>query len=359
MDGKNEVPTTVPHFRRFHGFDLIRLLSMMAIVTFHSNETVFFTDASPMVNGTIYPWLQAVAKHLVFSGFTVVALSSFLYAVREPPAQTWYRLFALLTGGIFVLAWLAGDAGAFSFFFEWDVYGYLLVTLATLFAIRKSRALVRVFGVVGFGLLWIPIWNLIPVSVSEDRFWFRALVGVCDTKGGGGWPLLPWSGLMWMFYALGREWILNERRRADFEAGIGRAEGVVWLLILGISIPFLGGYATMPWGGGFGCYVYRKPPLVFWGHFIWVVALMRVSVVTGVNDALSRLTAVKWISRLEWSRHFGRCYLLHLIFLGVGSAFASFYVEHPWAFDIYVLGNIPFCEMISRVMNHVARKMRA
>ncbi len=342
--------------KRLHGFDILRIVSMVAILSFHSNETVFYSDIPPVKDGLLFPFLYVFAPMIGFSGFTVAALSSFLYAIREPAARVWYRLFALLTVGIAVLAWLAGEDGH-TFVFEWDVYSYLLVTLAVIFSVRKSPVAIRALGVVGFVLLLLPLWNLLPVF--ENRFLKQALVGDCGVLGGGGWPIFPWSGLMWMFYALGREWVLNKPLGERLQRTMGLAETRITIMVLAVTIPFLGGYLEAPWGPGFGCFVFRQPPLIFWGHFIWVLLLMRISLVTAVNEWLSRKRWAGWISRLEWSRHFGRCYLLHLLYLGLGSGFAWEYIEHPWLFDIYVAGNIPVCELVARLFDRVFKKEKS
>ncbi len=344
--------------KRILGFDILRIVSMVAILSFHSNETVFYTDIPPVKDGFFFPLLYVIAPMIGFSGFTVAALSSFLYAIREPAARVWYRLFALLTGGIAVLAWLAGEDRQ-AFVFEWDIYSYLLVTLAAIFAVRKSPMAIRTLGVVGFLLLLIPVWDLWPVSVSENRLWIQALVGDCRIKGGGGWPVLPWSGLMWMFYAVGREWVLNTPLRERLQRKVGRGEILITVTVLAASIPFVGAFLVTPWGPGFGCFVFRQSPLIFWGHFIWVLLLMRISLVAGVNEWLAQKRWARWISSLEWSRHFGRCYLLHLLFLGLGSGFASAYLEHPWLFDIYVAGNIPVCELVARLIDRILKKAKS
>ncbi len=344
--------------RRLHGFDILRIVSMVAILAFHSNETVFFKDAPPLDSGPLFSFLKMYAKIFAISGFTIAAFSSFLYAIREPAARVWYRLFMLLAAGIAVLAWLAGE-GAYLFIFEWDIYSYLLFTLAVLFIVRKSPAAIRALGIIGFILLTIPVWDLVPLFKFENRLWMQALVGACGTSGGGGWPILPWSGLMWMFYALGREWILNKPLRERLQRKMRIGEVSMIILVLAGSLPLLGAYRVTPWGPGFGCFVFRQPPLIFWGHFIWVLIFMRISLVADVNEWLSRKRWARWISGLEWSRHFGRCYLLHLLYLGLGSGLASAYTEHPWLFDIYVAGNIPVCEMVARLIERVFKKAKS
>ncbi len=334
--------------RRIHGLDLIRLFSMAAIVTFHSSETVFYTDVNPLPpDRTVYHLLEAYARWIPFSGFTIVAVSSFLYGGKARGERTWLALLALLTAGVFALAWVNGADGVFSLAFEWDVYSFLLAALLPVYLARNSAAATRALGAAGFALLWLPLWEWFEPPDAPGLA-FEALLGFCTRAGGGGWPLLPWSGLIWSFFAWGREWGGSEALRSSLAAGIRRREAFVWCAALALAAPLWGSYLDVPVGPGFGCFMFRKPPAVFWAHFVCVVFLMRASLAEPVNSALASSAAARWVSSLQWSRRFGRCYVLHLLFLGAGSLFADLYVAHPRLFDLYLLSNMPVVEWISR-----------
>jgi hypothetical protein len=176
---------------RLHGFDLIRLVSMYAIVLFHCIETAFYADVSPMYGSSavgLYRFIESIARQLVFSGFTVAALSTFLYGSKTRSRRAWLLLLTLLAAGIVVVAWVEGDAGMGSFYWEWDIYPFLLVSLGMLYAVRRSSIAVFALGFIGFALLWLPIWNLVPPPLGEPILLPLYTVFVRKTTRTSIWP---------------------------------------------------------------------------------------------------------------------------------------------------------------------------
>lgn len=344
---------------QWFGLDLIRLVSVFAISVFHANEAIFYTNTSPLPgDGRVYPHLLEVARHLVFSGFTIVAISGFLFGQRNWSLQKWLSLLAILTLGTLTLPLIYSDDLLGSYYWEWDIYAYLIFCLAILLIIRSSSLAVGVLGLLGAIMLIFPAWQywgFYPVSSGSIPIWRQAFTGVCYEQGGGAWPIFPWAGLLWSFYAFGYFYKRSPVIQAKI-LQITRMEIFLWLFLIGLGAPYWGAYYSVPIGPGFYCFAFRQPPWIFWSHFVIVIFLMRLSLVAAVQAWLARRRGLQWLSRLHWSRHFGLCYLLHLVVLGVASQFSEAIIARPWIFDVVVLSLLPVTEAIARAVSLVFNK---
>ncbi|MBX3041266.1 MAG: hypothetical protein KF789_11225, partial [Bdellovibrionaceae bacterium] len=146
---------------RLYGFDLIRILSMIAILVLHTNEAVFWTDKHPLPTDiSVYRLVLAFAQIITYSGFTVIALSFLLLGRGRTLGLGKFIL--LLLFGLLTLAWFESDPPFSGFYWEWDIYAFLLCSSVAVFLLARVPFLHRWLIPVFFAILWIPFWNLIP-----------------------------------------------------------------------------------------------------------------------------------------------------------------------------------------------------
>ncbi len=261
-------------------------------------------------------WLdpfEIYARALVFSGFTVVFLSFFLYGLKPSLSSKWKYLWLLLL--VFLVVWTYATEEVTD---AWDIYQFLLATVAAIAFVRWVRLPAAVLAFASFIFVSVPFWKLevlgqIPQAIKP------ALFGNCTTLAShADWPLLPWIFYPLLGFAMGS---LVRENRPDF-ARISRAELAVWIAGSLAAIPMMGAYYVTPLGTDFGCYVFRRPPLEFWAHQIWIWFLLRLSLTTVVQESLRARRVVKWISRRQVNRRFFLVYFLHfpLVFLAADLA---------------------------------------
>jgi hypothetical protein len=328
---------------RFHGFDIIRLLSMIAILVLHTNEAIFWTDLHPLPGEfSIYRAILSLAQFITYSGFTIIALSFFL--IGKGRAKNFWPLMLFLCAGILVLASFQADPPFLGFYWEWDIYWFLLASLILIQAIAWIPKFHAWFIPLAFGMTLIPFWNLIPNSTDLVS---QALVGICPPEGAGSWPLLPWIAWPVLFFCLGSVYKSSQSLRNQ-TATFSKSEFFLWLIFLAISTPYWGAFYGVPIGPWFYCHTLRQPPPIFWVHFVWVLFFMRLSLIEKVNAWLSRSAIIRWISNLCWSRHFGATYLAHLPLLGVGILLRDVFLRSPGLFDLYFIAVMPAAEIIIR-----------
>lgn len=339
---------------RFFGFDLLRILSMVAIVTFHVNEAVFWQDQNPIYDFLwIYRLFSVISQHLTFSGFTIIALSFFL--IGKSRFKNFLPLAGFLLLGIAVLASFQEDPPFTGFYWEWDIYSFLFVSLLFLQGLVLMPRGHFVVAALAFLATWLPVWRWIPNSAD---IWSQALVGVCPPEGVGSWPLLPWVAWPILFFCLGRSYAQNSSWRT-WLATFGRREQGVWLGLLLLSLPLFGGFNWVPIGPHFYCHTLRLDPPVFWSTMIWVIFGMRLSMVKAINDSLGRLSWVRWISNLRWNQRFGWAYLVHLPLLGIGMLLRGVFFQHPVLFDVFFVCILPVAELLVRVLEKLFPKRMA
>jgi hypothetical protein len=346
---------------RFHGFDVIRLASFFAIATFHVSLVHYYTPAIEIAaQSRVIGAVHAVARLLSFSGFTVCFLTSLLTAYSGRAPRKRFRLFAFLFVGWLVFSFMMfGDRDRW---FYWDIYpliflGVLTATLADL----AGRVATRVVSVVGFLLLCVPWWSLGAAWGVGDGWSGNALFGVgnCDRQTSE-WPVLPWIGLVWLGYGLGRE--LRELRREGRLASVAvsRKEAACWAVALAASVPWLGAFYAIDLGRFFACEAYQQPPPVWWAHFAWPLALMRLSVDPRVAGRLARLAPLRWVSSLAISRRFWLAYILNylLCYLLSWLVTTSGVETTRWnvlTIEVIAVGFVPLTEVVTRGVLALAR----
>ncbi len=285
---------------RYHGIDALRFFSFLAIVIFHVANAIFFEGAPyDEWRGTFFEWQQVFARILPFSGFTIVAIHSFLFGFF--PGQSEKKRWLILLVGSLVLLFSYGSPLSGDFFWEWDIYQYLLFAFLLLELLQKFSLPVWLLGGGSFLLLWVPFWQWNFSGLPEILL--HPLVGICDGGGRGGWPLLPWLALPVFFFAWGR---LQSR------LPVKGWEPLVWLICLIGSWSQFGAYFPVETGAGFYCFMFRQEPLVFWSHLIWVVLILRLAV-----QRPQWFRFLSFFSKWQINRKFAWAYLIHLALVAV------------------------------------------
>lgn len=331
--------------RRTLGFDLIRIVSMVAIITFHVNEAIFWQDFNPILDSLyVYRVFHDFSHHISFSGFTIIALSFFL--MGKGSRKNFVALMGFIFVGILVVAAFQEDPPFTGFYWEWDIYSFLLVSVAVVqILVFLPRAWYRWFTVLAFLATWIPVWRLVPNSADPIS---QAFVGICPPLGVASWPLLPWLAWPILFFSLGGWYQSSEKIRAWARTS-SRGEAVGWIILLVLSLPYFGAFNWVPIGPNFYCHTLRIEPYLFWSTMIWVIFAMRVSMLDRVNLWLEKKTWALAISEMRWNRSFGLTYMTHLVLLGLGIYMRPYFPQHPWLFEVYYLSILPSAEGLVRL----------
>lgn len=299
--------------QRLQLIDLLRFVSFLAIGIHHFAWIFWYTrDVPPVVASQTYTaYMQLVtetyARSLSFSGFTIVGLASFLQAFsrQEFGRRVFLFSFLLLGWGVFCVL-ITQETG---FYPGWDVYPLLFSGLIfASFAERISHRALKFLGFTGYILLLIPFWKF--TQLQELPFFIRhVLVGVCENDLAD-WPVLPWVGLVWMCYWFGSE-VKRKLGSLQGQWNLTQRELWIWILLLTAGATQFGKYFGVPLGKDFPCFVYRQEPYVFWGHFVWILFIVRAAFDSRVKLKIQNNVPLQWICRLAITRHFWLAYIIH------------------------------------------------
>jgi hypothetical protein len=303
--------------RRYVGWDLLKLASFIAIIIFHYQWVVWYTLDVPAF--ILDRWAGAMlriptefyARCLSFSGFTIV----FMAGLNQ--GQTGKKLFFrkylflfLVSGWLFFSFLIFGVKG---FYLAWDVYPLLFLGLFSAHLIQGKNAVYRrIFGVVGFLMLFVPFWELeSKLNLSFELQ--HILVGNCK-EDYADWPILPWIGLVWFGFCCGGE-LRALRARGERFVKLQRKEGVCWFLALVVSINYFGPFYNIDLGKGYACAAFRFDWYIFWAHFIWPLFIFRISIDQSVQEKLLKSRVVNWLVSLSMVRNFWLAYIIHFAYI--------------------------------------------
>lgn len=293
------------------GLDLIKLLSFSAISIFHAALLYFYSPDLPFREiSPIFRGLEIYARSLSFSGFTIVLLSSLLLAFSGKLNAARAQLFAILGIGATLLSICMNNGGLL----VWDVYSLFFFGLVIF--ILAGRA-ARVLGLVGFFLLWIPFWKfdfLRPYLGLDAQHIFG--LAPCVGREISEWPLLPWIGLIWFGAWLGSE-LRQLKKQSPEKLELSWAEGGLWLLFIGLSLPQWGAFYRIGIGPLFSCDAYRQEPSVFWSHMVPVLFAIRLSFDRRVQSFLRRQAWSRSLERLMIVRHFWLAYIVQYVYISI------------------------------------------
>lgn len=320
--------------------DLLRLLAMLAIVTFHSTEFVFFTDKIPIQKSTyLYRVLHEYARLIPYSGHYIILLSFFLIGYTGKVYKNlsrWVMLFLC----VHIMVMIAFHEGPFSTFkIEWDIYPFLAVSLLLLAFLQKINF--KKWGLLLIAsafTLMVPIDILnIPKSLPLLKM---VVLGHCEGQTLGSWPLFPWLALPLFSLSLGK---LSFEKSNDLKT-MSFKELLIWSIGLGCC---LAGYFkfhlpfkdSFPIGGGFYCYILRRPVLELWSSLLPFLFLMRLSFLIKADLGLKKLS---------WNNNFAFTYMIHLGLLSLGVLGEGLFLKFPALFDLFIVIVLVGSEFIGR-----------
>ena len=310
---------------RYYTFDIIRLISFAAIVWWHYAYAMWAGGVSrnPLASESLL-WhsMGQVSLFLAFSGFSVIVLSSFLTGLVGRKVQQFKFIAFFIVG--WALFTLVGRLTYGLWFFEWDIYPFLIISFLSLrvFQFFRSGAVLLVAAGVGCIVSLIPFWRfdffntLHPLAKA-------VLVGSSQGEALGQWPVLPFIGLVWCFYGLGR-YLKTEGRLLLGGAQVRgrpnqsflpwqRAEFFVWPVVLGAGALCLGAHMGHSIDVYLDAKLYRLPPYQLWGQLLWVVFFMRLGLLQKVQEFLARQSWVQWVGQLQVSKNFWAMYVVHYL----------------------------------------------
>ncbi len=303
---------TLTDSTRLHGIDLLRTMSFLAILIFHLSYALWAHHGRlDAIQSPLTKPFEVYARALVFSGFSVLLLSFFLFGFRG--TRKWGVLAYAFLG--FFVVW---NLTARELVYVWDIYPFLLCALILVRLVREASP-TWLMGV-GALLVSIPFWKL--EGAWPQPAWLEPmLIGRCAGQGLGDWPLLPWIGYPLFAFGLGRLAALHRSKLKTMDS----RELMVWVALLAASIAWLGNYYVTPLGDQFSCYTFRRPPAEFWAHQLWILFGLRVSLLAAVEGRLASWSWVRWLSRRSVNRRFFLVYFAHYPLCLAVAALADLY----------------------------------
>ncbi|MCF8059078.1 MAG: hypothetical protein K9K67_07265 [Bacteriovoracaceae bacterium] len=340
--------------RYYYLLDILRLLSMAAIISFHTNEFLFYTKTFPLTQKTyVFPIFDIYSRLIPFSGQTIVALSFFLWGLRKKAFNTILKYLLLFLLGHFLVTANFNRPGMLLKNLEWDIYPFLAFSFFVIHFTRKLSSSLKYFLIlISSALLFVK--PDIIVGQSSFNILNGMLWSTCPSGGSGAWPLFPWLALPIFFYHVGE---LIGKKIKFFEK-IEKKEIIIWTMFLimglyGLILVYPGGLYNVHVGAKFYCQMLNLRPFEFWSYFVWIVFFMRLSLLKSINDWGAQHEILRYLRGLYWNSHFGLTYLCHILLLYLGAQFDSFFVDNPVLFDCYFLSLFPMPEFMARFLINI------
>lgn len=347
---------TIKHRERYYGIDILRLIWLLAIIYFHCLENFFYSNEMALEPGFSFSYYASfLVRCLVFSGFAIVTLSSFLLGWIKMGFRKWCTLMGILALGALFLSWLQGTETQ-PFFFQWDIYNFHFASFALIAVLQIRMRLLYSVTLLLLPLLVFPIWQwdyLFDFNASLKDI----LLGDCSiNEGYGSWPLFPWLAIPLAMYSAAK-WIQSHPNVKKRFHAPEKQELWIWGALLLASLPWLGGYYWTPIGPDFSCYVHRRPPIEFWSQWLWVLFLMRISFIEKVNEVLKPNKTIQFLSSLQWSKNMGLAYALHFIFLNIGYNWADEFRRQGLYLDLFFVFLVAGVEVSCRFLGWCAKQL--
>jgi hypothetical protein len=297
---------------RVYGFDILRLISFIAISLHHFNSKIWYShEFSPFVGDSrIWQSLEVFARSISFSGITVLFFTSFLISATSELHE---KVLKIIPFALF--AWVISSLTDFQenpYFLTWDIFPLIAIGLGicwlSYYFSRKSKWWLPAVGLI---ISQLPFWKN-PYLNSLSLYPRHALIGDCS-KDLADWPLLPWVGIILFGYGLG---FLSKVFSAEIKC-FQKYEIPVWIFLLGWTPLFWGAYYNITLGDKFTCEVERKDFPILLSHLLPFIFLMRISLLAASQNLLKRSSTVQWLQGLEVSQKFGFAYLIHFAIIDI------------------------------------------
>jgi len=337
----------IPHY---HLLNIIKLVSVIAITVFHVNEFIFFEDFFPLTERTfIYPTFLKFAHLFPFSGHSIVSIVFFIWGFKQTTFSSLKKVLPILFIGQLLITLSFLEGRSFLEAWEWDIYCYLFVAILCLKLIQNfSQKFFKLTMLVCVALFVLSPW--VQASYFGNSIFSEIFIGRCSWGKTGAWPLFPWIGLPLFCYSAGQ--LLKERGRL-FHFN----EMIFWFFVLIWTPVTWGKLYQAPIGPQFYCYMFNQAEFIFWGNFLIVLFMMRLSLVERIQVKLDQMKFVRWLSQLHWSRHLGLCYLSEILILCLLSNAGPFFQQYPIAFDLMFLALLPLIEGVVASLIKVRKRV--
>lgn len=339
--------------KRYYLLDLIRFFSMIAITEFHSLEAFFYSNESAVNRDHFFEWgLFYFSRFISFSGFTIIMLSFFLIGLKGLSKQKLKKLGFICFIGSTILFFVYQESG---WQFEWDIYSFIAAGSLILALVARNHKILWLASALSVILLALPS-SFYDFPQFQNHWLYNPLVGNYYLEGAGGWPLLPWVGLIILFYHAGS--LIRKRPKLKIKLPtISNAELLFWFVILAFASPQLGAFFDVPVGPDFAKFVNQMDRIDQWSHFIFVIFFMRLAFVEKVNLWLSKRRSVRFISNLHLNRRFFMFYILQWFLIGLASEYSQQFLANKYLYDLWLISAIPLTEVTCTLFLKVSKKL--
>lgn len=303
--------------------DLMRIISIIPIITLHLYEILFSSDQTINSHvGILNSFFEIFVRSLSFSGFTIVFTFFFLSGYRLKHASIQKTL--IVIAGALTLSLLIGLIWYDQVLLEWDVYYFFILCFLVLFFIGKHLAGSRLETLLFFILSMLPYEYFFPLTSLSAK---AVIYGNCATNESM-WPVLPSIFFVLYAFTLGKLCRKNPLFSSPKAGTLSLISGVFGLVFVAYSYF----YQITP-GPGFGCYSH-KLPFFYWFILVLSLSLIFISASTDIINNHSKNKIPALISNLSWNKHFGFCYLLQWALLVAIAPFDFIIYNNPGYFFI-------------------------
>lgn len=315
---------------------------------FHSYSFLYGQEYNINIWGhTISHVLLFGIRLFSYGGQWILSISCFLIGYRGLNEKQTLRYLGLFLLGILVLIVGQSDQFLQNFSFEWDIYHFLFINLILLYLLHHNKVAGKTIFFIGSLILIIPFWKF-DFLFTQNALLKKILIGDFTSTGEGGWALLPWTSLTFIFYGLGR---MNQEKKLNWSQTPSRKNLIKFCALAALfSVSIFYFYPT-PIGPRYYAYTFQPPLWALIGINGLMITTLRICFIEEWNQKVSSFKWVQLISNFNWNRNLALTYLLHLAFLFCVSWFTSLDVS-----GINLVAILSF--FIAEIISQVFRKLR-
>jgi hypothetical protein len=339
---------------RLVAWDLFRILQIISIVHFHVHDAFIAKDReyTPFLDSVLYSFFLDITRLFTTGGLNLVALSLFIMGYRGLKSDKLKVLLPLFFIGVLILNLAYSFVFSKGFYFEWDIYHYLLVTIFIVFLLDVyARAYSGAVFICSFFLCLVPWWSLnlhFNNSILQQIF-----VGHCGLQTIGIWSLLPWIFWASTFWSLGA--MLKDRfEKVFFELDIMSLTVLAVASVLLFAVASFEYFYYAPVGPAFSCFVHRPEFLSLSAHLLALIMFFLISINPKLNNFLK--PAFKWTSWFYWNRKLALAYITHICVLTITLYWIKVKAFSGLQFLFFVLMQFFVADLITRLLMFMYRK---